>query len=202
MTKAALPQYPVIPLASIADLADVPALGDGLVAGGLRVVEVGLRTAQALPAIEQLAARGDLRVGAGTILTRQHAQDAITAGADFLVAPGLDLDVVAFAAERGVPLVPGVLTPSEVQAALRAGLTHLKLFPANAVDAFALLNGFADVYPDARFMPSGGVGPDTMGDYLDHRAVFAVSGSWIAKAAADGSDAVADLARQALEVAA
>lgn len=190
--------HPVIPLAGITDPAQVDALGDGLVAGGLPVVEVAFRTDHAIPAIRRLAGRGDLSVGAGTVLTRAQAEQAIEAGAQFLVAPGLDLDLVEFAAQASVPIVPGVLTPSEVQAAARAGLDRLKVFPANAIDLTALLNAFADVYPQVRFMPSGGVGPADVAGLLAHRAVFAVSGSWIAKAAGQGSAAVADLARQAI----
>lgn len=189
----------VVPLASIASPDHVDALGDGLVAGGLPVVEVALRGSHGLPALRRLAGRGDLLVGAGTVLSVDQAEAALAAGAQFLVTPGLDADVVRFAQAARVPIVPGVLTPTEVQAAIRLGLTRLKLFPAGAVGGLALLSAYADVYRDVRFMPSGGVRPDTLAEHLAHPAVFAVSGSWIAAAAKDGAAAVARAARDAVE---
>lgn len=188
----------VIPLASIADPAHVDAIGEGLVAGGLPVVEVALRGEHGMPAIRQLAARGDLLVGAGTVLTVGQAEDAIAAGAQFVVTPGLDEEVVRFVQEAGLPIVPGVLTATEVQAAMRLGLNRLKLFPAGPFQALSVLSAYADVYRDVRFMPSGGVTIDNLGEHLAHRAVFAASGSWITKRAPEGADAVAEAARAAV----
>lgn len=196
---SALFSHKIVPLASVADPAHVDAIGDGLVAGGLPVVEVTLRSAHALPAIERLAARGDLLVGAGTVLDVAQARDAIAAGAAFVVTPGLDADVVGHVGDAGLPIVPGVLTPTEVQTALRLGLDRLKLFPAAAFQALPLLSAYADVYPSVRFMPSGGVSPDNVAEHLRHRAVFAVSGSWITRRAVDGPEAVAEAARDAQE---
>ncbi|WP_221586156.1 bifunctional 4-hydroxy-2-oxoglutarate aldolase/2-dehydro-3-deoxy-phosphogluconate aldolase [Microbacterium sp. G2-8] len=197
----ALFDHPVIPLASVKSADHIEAIGDGLVAGGLPVVEVGLRTEHGLPAIERLAARGDLLVGAGTVLDPAQARRAIDAGAQFVVTPGFDGEVVDLVRAAGMPIVPGVVTPTEVQQALRAGLDRLKLFPASVVGGLDLLTAYADIYRGVRFMPSGGVSLDTLAETLAHPLVFAASGSWITKHASDGAEAVATAARRALEVA-
>jgi 2-dehydro-3-deoxyphosphogluconate aldolase/(4S)-4-hydroxy-2-oxoglutarate aldolase len=194
--SADLFDFAVVPLASIADPTHVDALGDGLVAGGLPVVEVALRGEHGLDAVRRLADRGDLLVGAGTVLSVEQAERAMDAGAAFVVTPGLDAAVVSYVQAVGLPMVPGVLTPTEVQAARALGLSRLKLFPAGNFGGAALLDTYAAVYRDVLFMPSGGVGPANLEAYLAHPAVFAVSGSWITSAAGDGADAVAAAANQ------
>lgn len=193
--------HPVIPLASITDAALVDTIGDGLVDGGLPVIEVALRGELGMGALSRLAARGDLLVGAGTVLSVDQARESLDAGAAFLVTPGLDADVVRFAQDAGVPIIPGVLTPTEIQAARALGLSRVKLFPAGVFGGLALINAYADVYRDMRFMPSGGISPANLREVLAHRAVFAASGSWIAGAAAEGADAVSARAREALALA-
>lgn len=194
-------RYPVIPLVTVKAMPDVDVIGDGLVDGGLPVAEVALRSEHSVEAIRRLAARGDIAVGAGTVLTVEQARTVLEAGARFIVTPGLDLEVVDHVHAAGVPVIPGVLTPSEIQAAARLGLTHLKLFPADAVDAPACLRAFSAVYPGMRFMPSGGVRLTDVATYLSLPTVFAVSGSWIAAAADHGAAAVAGAARAALSAA-
>lgn len=191
----------VVPLASISDAAHVDAIGDGLVAGGLPVVEVALRGDLGMGALSRLAARGDVLVGAGTVLSVDQAREAVDAGAAFLVTPGLDAKVVRFAQEAGIPIIPGVLTPSEIQEGRALGLNRLKLFPAGVFGGLALVDAYADVFRDVQFMPSGGIKPANLRDVLAHRAVFAASGSWITAAAADGAEAVSALAREALTLA-
>ena len=190
----------VVPLASVADPAHVDAIGDGLVAGGLPVVEVALRGEHGLVAVRRLAERGDLLVGAGTVLSVDQARHSLDAGASFIVTPGLDADVVRFVQDAGVPIVPGVLTPTEVQAAIGLGLSRLKLFPAGVFGGLRLLSAYADVYRDVRFMPSGGIRQDNLAEHLAHPAVFAASGSWITALAAQGADAVSAAARAAVSV--
>ena len=190
----------VVPLASVADPAHVDAIGDGLVAGGLPVVEVALRGEHGLAAVRRLAERGDLLVGAGTVLSVDQARHSLDAGASFIVTPGLDADVVRFVQDAGVPIVPGVLTPTEVQAAIGLGLSRLKLFPAGVFGGLRLLSAYADVYRDVRFMPSGGIRQDNLAEHLAHPAVFAASGSWITALAAQGADAVSAAARAAVSV--
>jgi 2-dehydro-3-deoxyphosphogluconate aldolase/(4S)-4-hydroxy-2-oxoglutarate aldolase len=190
----------VVPLASIADPDHVDAIGDGLVSGGLPVVEVALRGEHGLPALRRLATRGDLLVGAGTVLSVAQARTAIDEGAAFVVTPGLDADVVRFVQEAGLPIVPGVLTPTEVQAAVGLGLSRLKLFPAGVFGGLRALSAYADVYRDVRFMPSGGIRQDNLAEHLAHPAVFAASGSWITACASEGAEAVAAAARAAAAV--
>lgn len=197
----ALFTHRVVPLASIADPAHVEAIGDGLVDGGLPIVEVALRGAHGGSALAALAARGDLLVGAGTVLSVDQAREALDAGAAFVVTPGLDAEVVRYVSGSGVPVVPGVLTPTEVQAALKLGLERLKLFPSGAFGGLKLLDAYRDVYRSVKFMPSGGVRQDNLAEHLAHPSVFAASGSWITAAAGDGSKAVAERARKALEAA-
>ena len=186
----------VIPLATISDATAIEAIGDGLLRGGRPVVEVALRGELGLTAIDGLAKRGDLLVGAGTVLNVPQARDAIEAGARFVVSPGLDADVVRFVRDAGIPIIPGVLTPTEVQAARELGLRRVKLFPAGVFGGIALLSALSDVFRDMTFMPSGGVTPETLGSYLAHPAVFAASGSWITRPAPD-ADAIAAAARAA-----
>lgn len=192
----------VVPLASISAAEHIDTIGDGLVAGGMPVVEVALRGEHGIPAVKRLAARGDLIVGAGTVLTVGQAREALDAGASFVVTPGLDPEVVRFVQSSGVPIIPGVLTPTEVQAAIGLGLSHLKLFPAGIFGGLKLLSAYADIFRDLRFMPSGGIRQENLAEHLAHRSVFAASGSWIADAVAGGADAVAAAARAAVETAA
>jgi 2-dehydro-3-deoxyphosphogluconate aldolase/(4S)-4-hydroxy-2-oxoglutarate aldolase len=191
----------VVPLASISAAKHIDAIGDGLVAGGLPVVEVALRGEHGVSAVERLAARGDLIVGAGTVLTVDQAREVLDAGARFVVTPGLDPEVVRFVQSSGVPIIPGVLTPTEVQTAIGLGLSRLKLFPAGIFGGLELLSAYADVFRDVRFMPSGGIRQENLAEHLAHRSVFAASGSWITSAVTGGADAVAAAARAAVETA-
>ena len=187
----------IIPLIGIEDPLHVDDVAAGLVAGGLPVAEVALRGEHGLSSLRRMAGRGDILVGAGTVLSVDQAREALDAGAAFVVTPGLDLDVVRYVRGAGVPLVPGVLTPSEVLAARSAGLRRLKLFPAGVFGGLKLLSAYADVFRDVQFMPSGGITQATLAAHLDHPAVFAVSGSWIASAGSRGDIAAA--ARIAVE---
>lgn len=202
MTGDRVFDFRVVPLVSVADPDHVDAIGDGLAAGGLPVAEVALRGDHGLTAMRRLAERGDLLVGAGTVLSVDEAREALDAGAAFVVTPGLDADVVRFVQGAGVPIIPGVLTPTEVQAARSLGLRKLKLFPAGVFGALRILSAYADVFRDVTFMPSGGIRQENLAEHLAHPAVFAASGSWITSGAAGGADAVAQAARQAAETAA
>lgn len=198
-----LTDHRIVPLAAPAYAAEADAVADGLVTGGLPVVEVALRTPYAATALRDLASRGDLLVGAGTVLDAEQARRSLDDGAAFLVSPGLLPEVVEVALGAGVPVLPGIATPSEVMSARALGLRQVKVFPAGLLGGPAWLDALASVFADVRFMPSGGVSPDTLADYLDHPAVFAVSGSWIAGSAtaSRGADAVAAAAATAREAA-
>lgn len=153
---------------------------DVLVAGGLPIAEVTFRTPAAEQAVRILAKRGDLLVGAGTILTTDQADRAIDAGAQFLVAPGTNPAVVEHVVMRGVPMMPGIATPSEIELAMSLGAAALKFFPAETMGGVAALKAFAGPYPEARFVPTGGITYNMLTNYLKLKCVIACGGSWMA----------------------
>ncbi|MBW9092590.1 bifunctional 4-hydroxy-2-oxoglutarate aldolase/2-dehydro-3-deoxy-phosphogluconate aldolase [Microbacterium jejuense] len=174
----------IVPVVVIDGADRAPDLADALTAGGIRCAEITLRTPAGLDAIRATAGRSDFVVGAGTVLTTDQVDAAADAGAQFLVSPGLDDAVIARAAERGIPIVPGVATATEIQRALSHGIHHLKLFPAGLVGGLAAVRAFAGPFPDVKFLPSGGVSVDNAAEYLASPSVFAVSGSWMVPTAA------------------
>jgi 2-dehydro-3-deoxyphosphogluconate aldolase/(4S)-4-hydroxy-2-oxoglutarate aldolase len=155
-------------------------LGEVLASGRLPLVEVTFRTPAAESAVRTLAQRGDLLVGAGTILTIEQADRAIGAGAKFLVAPGTNPKVIEHTLKRGFPIVPGVATPSEIELATSLGAKVLKFFPAETMGGIAALKAFAGPYPYARFIPTGGITPELLPGYLRLSSVIACGGSWMA----------------------
>lgn len=165
------------------DPADALPLADALAAGGVTALELALRTASSPRALEALAARTELLIGAGTVLDTAQAEHAATHGARFIVSPGYDDDVVAAALRLGLTPIPGVATPSEVQRAVRAGLSVLKLFPAGVLGGPAMLDALRGPFPHLRFLPSGGVGQQNAAAYLAHPGVLAISGSWMVPSA-------------------
>ena len=196
-----LAAHGVIPVVTMADAGRATDLGDALVAGGLPLVEVTLRTPAGLDAIRAMAARGDLLVGAGTVTSIEQADAAVAAGARFVVSPGLDAEVVRHCTARDIAVLPGVTTPTEVQAAARLGVSVVKLFPAEVVGGLALVQALAGPFPEIRFVPTGGITPDSLVNYLRCPAVAAVGGSWLATSALLASEdwnAVADNFRQAV----
>jgi 2-dehydro-3-deoxyphosphogluconate aldolase/(4S)-4-hydroxy-2-oxoglutarate aldolase len=169
----------LIPVAMIEDPAAAGPLADALVAGGLPCAEITLRSPAALQALAAMARRGDVLVGAGTVLTAGQARQALDAGARFLVAPGLDPALVAFCREAKVPVLPGVCTPTEIQTALGLGLDTVKFFPAEAFGGVATLRALGAVFPMVRFVPTGGIAAANLAAYLALPQVAACGGSWI-----------------------
>ena len=171
---------PVVPVVVIDDPSDAVPLARALVAGGLPAIEVTLRTPAALEAIGAVAeAVPDAVVGAGTVITPEQVRLAVTAGARFLVSPGwTDLLLEAMRAS-GVPYLPGVSTTSEVVALLERGVREMKFFPAEAAGGTAYLKSLNGPLPQARFCPTGGIGPATAPDYLALPNVGCVGGSWM-----------------------
>lgn len=169
----------LVPVVVLDDAADAGRLGDALVDGGLPVAEVTFRTAAAADAIRVLADRGDILVGAGTVLTPDQVDQAVAAGATFVVSPGLSRAVVERCREHGVLPLPGVVTATEIQAAMELGLTTVKFFPAGASGGARAIAALAAPFGGVTFVPTGGIGPDDLGDYLSIPAVAAVGGSWM-----------------------
>ncbi len=192
---------PVVPVVVVEDAADAVPLARALVAGGLPAIEVTLRTPAAPDAIRAVAAEvPGAVVGAGTVLTPGQVTDAVAAGARFLVSPGCTDTLLAAMRAAGVPFLPGVSTASEVMALLERGVREMKFFPARAAGGTAYLKSLAGPLPQARFCPTGGIGPDTAPEYLALPNVGCVGGSWMlpedAVAARDW-DHVERLAREA-----
>ena len=172
----------VIPVVAIESAGDAAALGSALVAGGLPCAEITFRTAAAEESIRIIATQfPDILVGAGTVLNVEQAQQAVGAGAKFLVTPGFDETVVTWSLEKGVPIFPGVATPTEINMALRHGLNVLKFFPAQALGGVSTLKAIAGPYGGVRFIPTGGISPQNLTDYLSLPAVLACGGSWLVK---------------------
>jgi 2-dehydro-3-deoxyphosphogluconate aldolase/(4S)-4-hydroxy-2-oxoglutarate aldolase len=189
---------PVIPVLIIDDIAHAIPLGRALVAGGLPVLEITLRTPVAMACLERMA--GEVEgavVGAGTVLTAQMRRAAAGVGAKFCVSPGL---IAGETAGGLAPLLPGVATATEVIAGLAAGFTRFKLFPANVAGGADALKAFASPFQQARFCPTGGVNAANAADYLALPNVVCVGGSWVAPAdAVRAGDwgRITELARQA-----
>ena len=171
---------PVIPVIVIDRLEDAVPLARALVEGGVRVLEVTLRTTVALRAVEAIAREVEgAIVGVGTITRAQDFADALAAGAVFGVSPGLTPALAEAARASALPLLPGVMTPSDVLAAQAAGYTELKLFPAQQAGGIGMLKALGGPFPDVMFCPTGGVTLDTAADYLALPNVACVGGSWL-----------------------
>ncbi len=172
---------PVIPVVVIDDPADAVPLAQALVDGGIGIVEITLRTPEALDALERIAGRVEgITVGAGTVVSPRQAIDAAAAGAAFLVSPGSTGAVLDACAGTGLPFLPGVATPSEMMGLLQRGITEAKLFPAEPIGGLALLRAIAGPLPMLRFCPTGGITESSAADYLALPSVPCVGGSWIA----------------------
>jgi len=169
----------LVPVVVLDDAADADALAGALVAGGLPVAEVTFRTAAAQDSIRAMSARGDILVGAGTVLTVAQVDQAVAAGASFVVSPGLSRAVVERCQEKGVLALPGAVTATEVQAALELGITTVKFFPAGTSGGPAAITALAAPFGGVSFVPTGGVGPKNLAEYLSIQAVAAVGGSWM-----------------------
>jgi 2-dehydro-3-deoxyphosphogluconate aldolase/(4S)-4-hydroxy-2-oxoglutarate aldolase len=171
----------ILPVIVIGDATRAVPLANTLDAAGLPCVEITFRTRGAAEALRRIAAeRPEVLAGAGTVLTRQQAADAVAAGARFLVSPGLQRSVVEYGVERGVPVFPGVCTPTEIGAALEYGLRTLKFFPAEPMGGLPFLKAIAAPFPDLEFIPTGGIGAANLAGYLAFRSVVACGGSWMA----------------------
>jgi 2-dehydro-3-deoxyphosphogluconate aldolase/(4S)-4-hydroxy-2-oxoglutarate aldolase len=175
-----LTRCPLVPVVVLDRAEDAVPLGEALLAGGITGVEITLRTAAGLDAIA-LAAQclPDLTVGAGSVLTPDHVDQVVDAGAKFVVSPGLHAPVIARCVQRSVPALPGVATASEVMTAVNLGLAEVKFFPAGLLGGPAAIKAMSAPFPGMSFLPSGGVGPDNLSDYLALPCVPAVSGSWM-----------------------
>lgn len=171
-------QYRLIPVVVLNDPSDADTLGDALVAGGLPVAEVTFRTEAAPDAIETLAQRGDLIVGAGTVVTPVQVDEAHARGAQFIVSPGFNSAIVERSLELGMVALPGAVTATEIMAAKDLGLDAVKFFPACSGGP-KVIKSLAAPFAGMQFVPTGGVNEDNMADYLALPCIPAVGGSWM-----------------------
>jgi 2-dehydro-3-deoxyphosphogluconate aldolase/(4S)-4-hydroxy-2-oxoglutarate aldolase len=193
---------PVMPVVTIEDARIAPDLARALVSGGIRVIEVTLRTPQAAQAIEAIAAQvPDICVGAGTVMSQHDLSLAANAGATFAISPGATRELLEAGAQFRIPYLPAVATASELMTAMTFGYSHFKLFPANVAGGPGALKAFAGPFPDVRFCPTGGIGPETAASYLALPNVLCVGGSWLTPADAIRSGdwgRIEQLAREAV----
>jgi 2-dehydro-3-deoxyphosphogluconate aldolase / (4S)-4-hydroxy-2-oxoglutarate aldolase len=180
MASSPLDLAPVVPVVVIEDAADAVPLARALVAGGLLAIEVTLRTPAALDAIRAIADKvPDAVIGAGTVITPEQVKECVAAGARFLVSPGWTDVLLEAMRGSGVPFLPGVSTTSEVVALLERGVREMKFFPAEAAGGTAYLKSLYGPLPQARFCPTGGIGPASAPGYLALPNVGCVGGSWM-----------------------
>jgi len=200
-----LQSVPVVPLIQADDPEIAVLISRALAAGGLTVAEVVFRTDRALECLHAVAEQvPEMVAGAGTVLSAAQAEAAVAAGAQFIVSPGLDDGVVAVARNCGVPVYPGIVTPTELQHAFNLGLDVVKFFPASISGGIPALKALSSVFRKMRFMPTGGISPGNLAEYLAVPAVLACGGSWLtpADAIATGDYAqITRLAQEAVEIA-
>lgn len=193
---------PIVPLIQSDDPQIAIKIAEALKAGGLTTLEVVWRTDAAMDCMEAIISDvPGVTVGAGTVLSAQQAKTAFSRGAEFIVSPGLNEDVVAYCQAEGVEVYPGVATSSEVQLAWNLGLRTVKFFPASLAGGVPMLKALSSVFRDMRFMPTGGVSASNLKSFLQLPSVIACGGSWLTPAdqiKAGNFEAITSLARDAL----
>lgn len=172
----------IVPVAVIEEEETAVPLAEALLDGGIGCIEVTFRTKAAKAALRAIKENcPDMTVGAGTILTAEQAGEAEAAGAEFIVSPGLVPEVVTYCVERGLPVIPGCVTPTEILQAMSYGLKIIKFFPAEQYGGLKTLKSLGEVFADIRFMPTGGIGLHNLREYLDYEKVCACGGSFMVK---------------------
>jgi 2-dehydro-3-deoxyphosphogluconate aldolase/(4S)-4-hydroxy-2-oxoglutarate aldolase len=191
---------PVIPVLVVDGSVDPVALAETLVAAGLPVIEVTMRTPAALNAIRAMSAVQGAIVGAGTVLNERMLREAIDAGSQFIVSPGLTESLGRAAIAGGVPFLPGVANAGDIMRGLDLGLSRFKFFPAVASGGLPTLSALAAVFGGVRFCPTGGIREETVPDWLAHPSVLCVGGSWIAQPGDTDFAAIGERARHAADL--
>jgi len=192
----------VIAVLILEDVADAVPLARALLAGGVDAMELTLRTDAAIDALKQIREHvPQMLAGIGTVLNEQHIDDVAAAGAQFAVSPGLNENVVKKARSIGLPFAPGVMTPSEIEAAIRLGCRELKFFPAEPGGGLGMLSSMRAPYAHLgiRFVPLGGVNAANMASWLSNPGVFAVGGSWLTPKQAISDQNWEEITRRAAE---
>jgi 2-dehydro-3-deoxyphosphogluconate aldolase/(4S)-4-hydroxy-2-oxoglutarate aldolase len=197
-------QVGVIPVLVIDAAQQAVPTAEALQNGGLPIMEITLRTPQAIKSIEQIAEHTpQVVVGAGTVLSIDHAISAVSAGAQFLVSPGMDEELIIWALERDILIFCGAVTPTEIMQGLRFGLSCFKFFPFAAMGGIATLQAIADPFPKINFIPTGGINQNNLAETLTFERIFAVGGSWMVKRemiAENRFDEITTLSQAAVDV--
>ncbi len=188
---------PVIPVLVIEDAAQAYPLAEALVAGGLRVLEVTLRTPAALDAIREMKRLPGAIVGAGTVTSPRELDAAMRAGSEFIVSPGLTERLAKAVTSAGVPFLPGVATAGDIMRGLDLGLAQFKVFPASAAGGIPALKALAGPFGQCRFCPTGGITQENAAEWLALEQVLCVGGSWIVPKGSQDYEAIAASARDA-----
>ena len=196
-------QIGIVPVVALDRAEDALPLGKALMVGGIPCAEVTFRTAAAKEAIRIMTSNfPDMLVGAGTVLSCEQVDEAVEAGAKFIVSPGLNPEVVKYCIDKEIPVTPGVATPSEVEQAIGLGLDVVKFFPAEAAGGLPMIKAMSAPYTSMKFMPTGGINKDNIATYLAFNKVLACGGSFMVDKkliAAGRFDEVARLSREAVD---
>lgn len=170
----------IVPVVKIDDAKDAAPLAKALCDGGLPCAEVTFRTAAAKEAISIMTKEfPDMLIGAGTVLTTKQVDEAIEAGAKFIVSPGLNPEVVKYCVDKEIPITPGCANPSDIETALSFGLEVVKFFPAEAAGGLPMIKAMSAPYTGVKFMPTGGINAKNINDYLSFSKIIACGGSWM-----------------------
>lgn len=171
---------PIVPVLVIENIEDAVPIANALIAGGISVLEVTLRTANALDVIKEIATKlPNAMVGAGTVINPETLQQSIDAGAKFAISPGLTKELLAASKESNIPLIPGIASISELMTGIDAGFDHFKFFPAEAIGGAKAIKSISGPFPNIRFCPTGGINIGNMGNYLSLTNVACIGGSWL-----------------------
>lgn len=195
-------RHQIVPVLEVPDANCILKVMGALVEGGLPIAEITLRSEAALPALQAAAsAFPDVLLGAGTVSSADDVDRAVNAGARFVVTPGLNPAVISRCFSKNIAVIPGICTPSDVETARAYDLHVLKFFPAEAAGGITMLDALAGPYKDLKFLPTGGIGPQNLLDYISCRNVIACGGSWMVKKhliEESRFDAIVDLTREAV----
>lgn len=194
----------IVPVVVLDDAKDAKPLAEALVAGGLPCAEVTFRTEAAEESIRIMAeAFPDMLIGAGTVLTTEQVDRAVAAGAKFIVSPGLNPRIVKYCVDKGILITPGTANPSDVEQALEYGLEVVKFFPAEQAGGLDYIKAISAPYVDVKFMPTGGINPKNVREYLAYDKIVACGGSWMVKGdlvKAGNFDKIIELTKEAVEI--
>ena len=194
----------VVPVVVIENLKDAVPTAKAMLAGGVDVMEITMRTAAGLDSIRTVSAEcPDMLVGAGTVITLEQCKACVEAGAKFIVSPGFDPEVVAWCMENEVPVLPGCVTPTEIMAAMKLGCKTVKFFPANVYGGLNAMKGLAGPFGGLKFLPTGGISAKNLAEYLSAPFISAVGGSWMCTKAditAGNLDKITELCQEAHDI--